>query len=47
MAREVVAAALARRVEAGDFDRAEALRIAGMWFHDNPARIYGLEGESG
>ena len=44
MAREAVAAALSRRVEAGDFDMAEALRIARMWFYDNPARIYGLEG---
>ena len=44
MAREVVAAALARRVEAGGFDMAEALRIAGMWFYDNPAGIYGLDG---
>ncbi|MBI5726093.1 MAG: hypothetical protein HZA50_19190 [Planctomycetes bacterium] len=40
MAREAVASALARRVEAGDFDRAEALRIASMWLHDNPAQIY-------
>lgn len=43
MAREAVAAALARRVEARDFDVAEALRIAKMWFYDNPVRIYGLE----
>ena len=42
MAREVVAAALAERVQAGDFDRAEALRIAKLWMHDNPARVYGL-----
>ena len=42
MARECVASALARRVDAGDFDRAEALRIARLWFHDNPARIYKL-----
>lgn len=44
MAREAVAAALGRRVGAGDFDMAEALRIAKMWFYDNPARIYGLDG---
>jgi len=44
MARECVAAALANRVEAGDLDRAEALRIARMWFHDNPARIYRIKG---
>jgi len=42
MAREVVAAALAERVRAGEFDRAEALRIARLWLHDNPARVYGL-----
>ena len=42
MARQVVAAALARRVAAGDFDRAEAVRIAKLWFHDNPTRIYKL-----
>ncbi len=42
MAREVVAEALARRVDGGDFDGEEALRIARLWFHDNPARIYGL-----
>jgi len=40
MAREVVAAVLARRVEAGDFDRPRAVELAKMWFHDNPARIY-------
>jgi predicted TIM-barrel fold metal-dependent hydrolase len=42
MARECVAAALAHRIEQGDFDREEALRIAQMWFYENPARIYGL-----
>jgi predicted TIM-barrel fold metal-dependent hydrolase len=42
MAREVVAAVLAERVQAGDFDRAEALRIAKLWMHDNPARVYAL-----
>jgi uncharacterized protein len=42
MARECVASALARRVDAGDFDRAEALRIAKLWFFDNPVRIYKL-----
>ena len=46
MARECVAVALANRVQAGDFDRAEAMRIARMWFDDNPARIYGLEATS-
>jgi hypothetical protein len=42
MARECVSAALASQIEAGAFDRAEALRIARMWFYDNPARIYEL-----
>jgi predicted TIM-barrel fold metal-dependent hydrolase len=42
MAREVVAAALGRRVEAGDLDRAEAIHVARLWFHDNPTRIYRL-----
>jgi predicted TIM-barrel fold metal-dependent hydrolase len=43
MARECVASALANRIEAGNLDREQALQIARMWFHDNPARIYGLE----
>jgi predicted TIM-barrel fold metal-dependent hydrolase len=42
MARECVAAALADRIEAGDLDRAEALRIAKLWFCDNPTRVYRL-----
>jgi predicted TIM-barrel fold metal-dependent hydrolase len=42
MARQCVAAALAHRIEKGDFDREEALRIARMWFYENPARTYGL-----
>ncbi len=42
MARECVATALGNRVEAGSLDRDEALRIARMWFYDNPARIYGI-----
>ncbi|MBL7200420.1 MAG: amidohydrolase family protein [Anaerolineae bacterium] len=45
MARECVAVALAKRVQDGDLDRAEAMRIARMWFDDNPARIYRIEGE--
>jgi len=44
LAREVVASVLADRIDAGDFDRERALHIAKLWFHDNPARIYGLEG---
>ncbi|HEY3322261.1 MAG TPA: amidohydrolase family protein [Planctomycetota bacterium] len=43
LARECAAAALGDRVDAGDFDKPEALRMAKMWFHDNPYRIYGLE----
>ncbi|HUU43676.1 MAG TPA: amidohydrolase family protein, partial [Planctomycetota bacterium] len=42
LAREVVASVLAKRIEAGDFDRAEAMRLARMWFIDNPTRIYRL-----
>ena len=42
LAREAVAAALARWVDGGHFDRQEALRIARMWFYDNPARVYRL-----
>jgi len=43
MARECVATALANRVDAGELGRDEALRIAGMWFYDNPVRVYGIE----
>jgi hypothetical protein len=42
LAREAVAAALADRIASGEFDREEAMRIARLWFYDNPARIYGL-----
>ena len=42
MARECVATALANRIEAGDFDRDEAIRLARLWFHGNATRIYGL-----
>jgi len=42
LAREVVAAALADRIEAGDFDRSRALHLARLWFYDNRKRIYGL-----
>ncbi len=40
MAREVVAAALAKRIEAGEFDAEYALHLAGLWLHDNAARVY-------
>jgi hypothetical protein len=43
MAREVVASVLAGRIEAGDLDRAEAMRLARVWFVDNPTRIYRLD----
>ena len=42
MAREVIAAALADRIETGDFDKEYALHLAKLWFHDNPKRIYHL-----
>ena len=42
LAREAMAATLADRIEAGDFDRVEAMRIARMWFYDNPKRAYRL-----
>lgn len=45
MAREVVAAALADRIAAGDWDREEALRIAKMWLYDNPKEIYRITGD--
>jgi uncharacterized protein len=44
MAREVVASVLAKRIEAGDMDRIHAMCLARLWFHDNPRRIYHLEG---
>jgi hypothetical protein len=43
LARQTVAAALAFRIEQGDFDRDEALRLARLWFYENPRRIYGLD----
>jgi len=42
LAREAVSGALARAIKAGRLGRPEALRIAQMWFYDNPARAYGL-----
>lgn len=47
LAREVVAAVLADRIDAGDFDREYALEVARLWFHDNPSRIYRLGNEGG
>jgi hypothetical protein len=42
MTREVIAEALAERIERGRLDMEGARRIAKLWFHDNPERIYGL-----
>jgi predicted TIM-barrel fold metal-dependent hydrolase len=42
MARECVATALANQIEDRRFDRQEALRIARMWFYENPVHIYKL-----
>lgn len=43
MAREVVARVLSKRISMGQMDFAEALAIAGMWFYDNPMKIYHLQ----
>ena len=42
MAKEVVARALARRVDRGQMDVEEATRIGELWFYGNPVAIYGL-----
>ena len=42
MAKQVVARVLAKRIRRGDMDLPEAVRIAGMWFHDNAVSIYRL-----
>ena len=42
MAKENVAAVLGKRVDRGHFDLEEALRIAHLWFHDNPQAFYRL-----
>jgi len=42
MAKESVARALAKRVDRGQMDVAEAAAIARLWFYDNPVAIYGL-----
>jgi len=42
MAKECVARALAKRIDQGRLDLDEALRIARMWFYENPKRIYRL-----
>ena len=44
MAREVVARVLAKRIKRGLMGFDEAVRIARMWFYENPSRIYKLKG---
>ncbi|MBI2299298.1 MAG: amidohydrolase family protein [Armatimonadetes bacterium] len=44
MAKQAVARSLAKRIDRGQMDVAEALRIARLWFHDNAVAIYGLSG---
>ena len=46
MTKENVARALAGKIDAGRLDFDEALRIAHMWFYENPKRIYGLKDSS-
>ncbi len=41
--RDILAEVLAARIEAGDFDEARALQIAGRWMHDNPREIYRID----
>jgi hypothetical protein len=42
MARENVAAVLGRRIDAGSMDEEEALRLARLWFYENPKAFYGV-----
>ena len=42
IARQAVACALGHHIEAGTFDYRRAEEIAGLWFYENPKRIYGL-----
>lgn len=42
MTKEVVARVLAKRIRREEMNLDEALRIAGMWFHDNAVSIYHL-----
>jgi len=42
MAKENVARVLAKRIDQGRLDTDEALRIARLWFYENPKAIYGL-----
>lgn len=43
MAREDVAAVLARRVRAGRLSETQAVGIARKWFLENPAELYGIQ----
>ncbi len=45
LAREDVSKALTAKVTEGLFDIDKACQIARLWFHDNPMRIFGLEGK--
>ena len=42
MAREHLAAVLARRIEQREMTQAKAIAIAGQWFYDNAVEIYEL-----
>ena len=43
MAKECVARTLAKRIRQGRLDLDEAVRIARLWFYENPKRIYKLD----
>jgi len=42
MAKEAVSKALGKRIDSGQMDQEEAVRIAKLWFYDNAVRIYNL-----
>ncbi|OPZ18545.1 MAG: hypothetical protein BWZ10_01029 [candidate division BRC1 bacterium ADurb.BinA364] len=42
LARWNVAVVLAESIRAGRMTREQALRVARLWFHDNPKRWYGF-----
>jgi uncharacterized protein len=43
MAREDVAAVLAKRIEEGQMNESQALELAHQWFWDNPVELYRLD----
>ncbi|MBM3499731.1 MAG: hypothetical protein FJX74_13810 [Armatimonadetes bacterium] len=45
MAKECVARALAKRIDRGQMDVAEAAAIARLWLYDNPVAVYNLHRE--